>query len=276
MIHISWPLQFHPLLLAKSYPAETSILSTSQAVQCLGGYGYTTDFTVPRRENKVGVGYKGFEIELSDDISIEEAATRRDFTWNSMGYNPITNTLYDYYGGINDLAEGIIRHTSPKFAEDPLRILRALQFQARKGHVIAPETYELMSSIVDRGEFDHLATNELYNAFLKEKMRLVKEYAKHIKDGGLHENFYELDKYEIFTSMITRERVYGEWDKWATKGKYHSKLFDFLRQSGLGEKLYPELLTLRDTIQDTVYHPEGNVEEHTKQVMAKANEMLDM
>ena len=233
------------------------------------------DFSVPRRENKVGVGYKGFEIELSDDISIEEAATRRDFTWNSMGYNPITNTLYDYYGGINDLAEGIIRHTSPKFAEDPLRILRALQFQARKGHVIAPETYELMSSIVDRGEFDHLATNELYNTFLKEKMRLVKEYAKHIKDGGLHENFYELDKYEIFTSMITRERVYGEWDKWATKGKYHSKLFDFLRQSGLGEKLYPELLTLRDTIQDTVYHPEGNVEEHTKQVMAKANEIAE-
>lgn len=233
------------------------------------------DFSVPRRENKVGVGYKGFEIVLSDDISIEEAATRRDFTWNSMGYNPITNTLYDYYGGINDLAEGIIRHTSPKFAEDPLRILRALQFQARKGHVIAPETYELMSSIVDRGEFDHLATNELYNTFLKEKMRLVAAYAKHIKDGGLHENFYELDKYEIFTSMITRERILGEWDKWATKGKYHSKLFDFLRQSGLGEKLYPELLTLRDTKQDTVYHPEGNVEEHTKQVMAKANEIAE-
>ena len=233
------------------------------------------DFSVPRRENKVGVGHKGFEIVLSDDISIEEAATRRDFTWNSMGYNPITNTLYDYYGGINDLAEGIIRHTSPKFAEDPLRILRALQFQARKGHVIAPETYELMSSIVDRGEFDHLATNELYAAFLKEKMRLVAAYSKHIKEGGLHENFYELDKYEIFISMITRERILGEWDKWATKGKYHSKLFDFLRQSGLGNKLYPELLTLKDTIQDTVYHPEGNVEEHTKQVMAKANEIAE-
>ena len=233
------------------------------------------DFSVPRRENKVGVGHKGFEIELSDDISIEEAATRRDFTWNSMGYNPITNTLYDYYGGINDLAEGIIRHTSPKFAEDPLRILRALQFQGRKGHVIAPETYELMSSIVDRGEFNHLATNELYNTFLKEKIRLVKEYTKHIKDGGLHENFYELDKYELFTSMITRERILGEWDKWATKGKYHSKLFDFLRQSGLGDKLYPELMQLADTKQDTIYHPEGNVEEHTKQVLAKANEIAE-
>ena len=132
-----------------------------------------------------------------------------------------------------------------------------------------------MSSIVDRGEFDHLATNELYAAFLKEKMRLVAAYSKHIKEGGLHENFYELDKYEIFISMITRERILGEWDKWATKGKYHSKLFDFLRQSGLGNKLYPELLTLKDTIQDTVYHPEGNVEEHTKQVMAKANEIAE-
>ena len=233
------------------------------------------DFSVPRRENKVGLGYKGFEIELSDDISIEEAATRRDFTWNSMGYNPITNTLYDYYGGINDLAEGIIRHTSSKFAEDPLRILRALQFQARKGHVIAPETYELMSSIVDRGEFDHLAINELYNTFLKEKMRLVKEYKDHIDAGNEPDTFYEYEKYLIFTSMITRERITGEWDKWATKGKYHSKLFDFLRQSGLGEKLYPELMQLVNTKQDTVYHPEGNVEEHTKQVMAKANEIAE-
>lgn len=233
------------------------------------------DFSVPRRENKVGLGYKGFEIELSDDISIEEAATRRDFTWNSMGYNPITNTLYDYYGGINDLAEGIIRHTSSKFAEDPLRILRALQFQARKGHVIAPETYELMSSIVDRGEFDHLATNELYNTFLKEKMRLVKEYKDHIDAGNEPDTFYEYEKYLVFTSIITRERILGEWDKWATKGKYHSKLFDFLRQSGLGEKLYPELMQLVNTKQDTVYHPEGNVEEHTKQVLAKANEIAE-
>lgn len=352
------------------------------------------DFSVPRRENKVGVGYKGFEIELSDDISIEEAATRRDFTWNSMGYNPITNTLYDYYGGINDLAEGIIRHTSPKFAEDPLRILRALQFQARKGHVIAPETYELMSSIVNRGEFDHLVTKNIYDKWSKRKQELLKEKdlfdnnkinilkqlinnynsfgilyhgtsSEEIKDeilpytitGNIQEkdrkknldkvffskskksaNIYAgrafntyggikvvhsvipvgdietinsavgtevymsdyaividetkniesqfkkyidslifplQEEYDQTVYRISRERITGEWNKWATKGKYHSKIFDFLRQSELGEKLYPELLTLRDTMQDTVYHPEGNVEEHTKQVMAKANEIAE-
>ncbi|MCS7316940.1 MAG: AAA family ATPase, partial [Candidatus Dojkabacteria bacterium] len=107
------------------------------------------DFSVPRRENKVGAGYRGFSVELSTDITIQEAASRRDFTWNSMGYNPITKTLYDYYGGIQDLADGVIRHTSEKFAEDPLRIFRAMQFQARMGHVIAPETYELMRNLVE-------------------------------------------------------------------------------------------------------------------------------
>ena len=347
------------------------------------------DFSVPRRENKVGLGYKGFEIELADDITIEEAATRRDFTWNSIGYNPVTNTLYDYYGGINDLAEGIIRHTSVKFAEDPLRILRAMQFQARMGHVIAPETYTLMKEIVDRGEFDHLASNELYAAFLKEKIRLTAEYKKHVdnnlmllkqalnnynKFGILYHGtsnesivdtieppsktnviqettrkknldkvfftktaksadiyagrslnvnggtkkvysvvpignveilndqagtevymsdkaiivddtidietqlvhyfnnivFPQQDEYDEIVSRITKERILGEWEKWSMKGKYHSKVFDFLRKSGLGEKLYPELLTLKDTKQDVVFHPEGDVEEHTKQVIAKA------
>lgn len=232
------------------------------------------DFSVPRRENKVGLGYKGFETEFDLSITKEEAATRRDFTWNSLGYNPITKTLYDYYNGIHDLKEGIIKHTSDKFVEDPLRILRSMQFQARMGHNIAPETFELIRSIVnDTDEFDHLASNELYNEFLKEKVRLNAAYNKHIKDGKPIDEFEELDAHNYYQSMITRERLKEEWIKWATKGKYHSKIFDFLRQSGLGQKLYPELLELESTQQDIIYHPEGNVEEHTMQVLAKANEI---
>lgn len=187
------------------------------------------DFSVPRKEDKVGEGHTGFEVEFSKDMSIEEASSRRDFTWNSIGYNPITKTLYDPYNGIEDLKNGVIRHTTDKFSEDPLRIMRAMQFQSRLGHEIAPETYALMKAMVERGDFDNLPT----------------------------------------------ERIREEWEKWAIKGKYHSKIFDFLRKSGLGDRYYPELMVLKQTEQDKLYHPEGNVEEHTMQVIAKAQEIAN-
>jgi len=240
-------------------------------------------FTVDNYFKYPILGYKGINISLltkndgrvelqintPEMIFMKEPKKDAILYLGLKGYNDLVNKYGDIGGYGHKLYDLI------KITKDPakLEILKKESLNYYENQVI-PESLKTDDSGI-KGEFDHLATNELYNIFLKEKMRLVKEYTKHIKDGGLHENFYELDKYEIFTSMITRERILGEWDKWATKGKYHSKLFDFLRQSGLGEKLYPELLTLRDTIQDTVYHPEGNVEEHTKQVMAKANEIAE-
>ena len=183
------------------------------------------DFSIPRRENKTGKGYTGFKTEFDKNITIKEAAERRDFTWNSLGYNPISKTLYDYYGGIKDLKEGIIRHVSDKFKEDPLRILRAMQFQSRMGYKLASETANLIRDMVEKNMIDELP----------------------------------------------KERIEQEWLKWAIKGSNPQLIFDFLRDTGIGKKYFPKLIKLKDIEQDFEYHPEGDVEEHTKQVMNVAN-----
>ena len=109
--------------------------------------GEVYDFSQPRRDSRKGVGHKEFEIEVVVDMSPKEAGLRRDFTINSMGYDPKTNQIVDFHNGMNDLKNGIIRHTSDAFSEDPLRVLRACQFAARFGFDVAPETVELCRSM---------------------------------------------------------------------------------------------------------------------------------
>jgi tRNA nucleotidyltransferase (CCA-adding enzyme) len=102
---------------------------------------------VPRRDNKIGKGHKAFAVTLGD-LTPEEAAARRDFTMNSLAYDPFERALIDPYGGVRDLEAGILRHTSAAFAEDPLRVLRGMQFAARFRLRLAPETAELSRSML--------------------------------------------------------------------------------------------------------------------------------
>ena len=90
------------------------------------------DISLPRRDNKVKPGHKGFIVEGDPYMSIEEAARRRDLTVNSLAYDPIENMLYDYFGGLSDIDDKILRMTDQKtFIEDPLRVLRVMQFAGR-------------------------------------------------------------------------------------------------------------------------------------------------
>lgn len=89
------------------------------------------DVSLPRREQKIGPGHQGFAVEGDPFLSFAEAATRRDFTINAMGWDPLTNELADPHGGRRDLHERRLRHVSDHFAEDPLRVLRGMQFCAR-------------------------------------------------------------------------------------------------------------------------------------------------
>lgn len=100
------------------------------------------DVSVPRRENKVGVGHKGFDVVPDPDMSVEEAAGRRDFTINSMAMRE-DGEIVDPFDADLDLAAGCLRHTSDAFVEDPLRVLRAMQFASRFGMIVAPETMKL-------------------------------------------------------------------------------------------------------------------------------------
>lgn len=94
--------------------------------------GYSIDFSPPRTESKSGFGHKGFETKWFSDLSFTDAARRRDFTINAIGYDPLTQTLLDPYNGINDLHSKTLRCVDIEtFVDDPLRILRAVQFAAR-------------------------------------------------------------------------------------------------------------------------------------------------
>ncbi len=104
--------------------------------------GHEVDVALPRRESKIGAGHRGFLAEPDPTMTPREAAARRDFTWNALALTP-AGELLDFFGGVADLEAGLIRHTSAAFAEDPLRVLRAVQFAGRFDMRLAPDTAEL-------------------------------------------------------------------------------------------------------------------------------------
>jgi tRNA nucleotidyltransferase (CCA-adding enzyme) len=109
------------------------------------------DVAIPRRESKAGLGHRGFNIMSDPELPHKEAAARRDFTINAIALNPLNGQVIDPFHGIDDIQRRILRHTTEKFAEDPLRVLRAMQFAARFEMTVAPETIELCSRIEPEG-----------------------------------------------------------------------------------------------------------------------------
>lgn len=119
------------------------------------------EYALARIERKEGNGYHGFAVEYGKDVSLADDLSRRDFTINAAAEDE-NGVIYDPYNGRQDIENGILRHVSPAFAEDPLRILRAARFKARFGYSIAPETLELMRSIYDAGETKHLPKERIW------------------------------------------------------------------------------------------------------------------
>ncbi len=92
------------------------------------------DVSLSRIDSKIDVGHRGFEVKTDPYMSIEDAARRRDFTMNSIAADPLTGKIYDPFGGIEDIKNGILKITDhERFRDDPLRVLRALQFVGRFG-----------------------------------------------------------------------------------------------------------------------------------------------
>lgn len=105
--------------------------------------GLKLDVSLPRRESKQGTGHTGFAVTGDPGMTPREAASRRDFTINAMSFDPLAGELIDPYRGQQDLEQRCLRHTSEKFGEDPLRVLRAMQFLARFEFSLAAETLEV-------------------------------------------------------------------------------------------------------------------------------------
>lgn len=110
--------------------------------------GEDFDIALPRREVKTGAGHRGFEVVADRHAPLVEASGRRDFTINTLMFDPTTEEVVDCWGGLADLRAGVLRHTTGAFAEDPLRVLRGVQFAARFGFDMDPETAELCRSLL--------------------------------------------------------------------------------------------------------------------------------
>ncbi len=121
--------------------------------------GAQWDFSLPRRDSKMASGHKGFSVEFDPGIEPREAASRRDFTINALMFDPRSGEYLDFFGGRADLEKRILRHTSTAFTEDPLRVLRGMQFAARFHLTPATETIALCRSIV--GTFSELAVERV-------------------------------------------------------------------------------------------------------------------
>jgi len=123
------------------------------------------DIAVPRRESKTGRGHKGFIAEPDPSMTPEEAASRRDYTINSLMYDFERDEILDYFGGMEDLKQGILHHVGPAFSEDPLRVLRGFQFASRFILDVHPDTAALCNTLLD--EYDTLPVERIWNEWLK-------------------------------------------------------------------------------------------------------------
>jgi tRNA nucleotidyltransferase (CCA-adding enzyme) len=120
------------------------------------------EYALARTERKTAPGYKGFVFHADAGVKLEQDLARRDLTVNAIA-KADDGTLIDPYGGRRDLAAKVLRHVSPAFAEDPVRILRVARFAARfPDFAVAPETVELMRAMVANGEVDALVAERVW------------------------------------------------------------------------------------------------------------------
>lgn len=127
------------------------------------------EYALARTERKTAKGYKGFSVNASPDVTLEQDLLRRDLTINAIAMTE-QGELIDPYGGQRDLELRLFRHVSPAFVEDPVRVLRLARFAARYaplGFTIAPETHSLMCEMVELGEVDALVPERIWAEVVK-------------------------------------------------------------------------------------------------------------
>ena len=159
------------------------------------------EYALARTERKSGKGYKGFTVYAAPDVTLEEDLQRRDLTVNAMAMeiDGDRSRIIDPWGGQQDIRNKQLRHVSPAFREDPLRVLRTARFAARfapLGFTVADETRQLMRQICDDGEIEHLIAErvwrEIDTALGEQQPRVFFEVLREC--GALSVLIPELDK----------------------------------------------------------------------------------
>lgn len=127
------------------------------------------EYALARRETKSGEGYRGFYVDAGADVTLEEDLGRRDLTINAMAQGE-DGAIVDPFGGQGDLDARLLRHVSPAFVEDPLRLLRIARFAAKlgdHGFHVAHATHRLLCVMVQRGDMAHLTRERVWREMNK-------------------------------------------------------------------------------------------------------------
>lgn len=226
-------LSFNDVIAVLSKFGSVSLVGADFAVIKLGfrdvtGKWHEMDFSLPRIDNKrAGVNaHTDFDIVTNVNMSQKEACARRDFTINSIQIDPFTAEVFDFFGGVQDIKDRILRPTSVEhFAEDALRWLRGAQLAGRLNLRAADGFMKVWFAC--------------WNGF----------------------------------DALARERVWEEWHKWAVKSIKPSAGLRFMFETGMLQK-FPEINALLTCQQDPFWHPEGNVFNHTCQVVDEMHEII--
>ncbi|MEP6883414.1 MAG: multifunctional CCA addition/repair protein [Gammaproteobacteria bacterium] len=155
------------------------------------------EHALARLERKVSPGYRGFSVEFGPHVTLEEDLARRDLTINAIA-RAADGTLFDPYGGRRDLDARVLRHVSPAFVEDPVRVLRVARFAARfapLGFRVAPETMGLMRDMVERREVDALVQERVWQETEKALREIhASEFFRVLRECGALKPIYpEID-----------------------------------------------------------------------------------
>lgn len=149
------------------------------------------EYALARVERKTGIGYQGFSCEFSPTVTLEDDLFRRDCTMNAIAFDEETGEYIDPHGGIQDIKDGVIRHVSKHFAEDPLRVLRVARFAARYGFAVHADTLKMMSDLVWTDDYASLADERIFTEFMKAMSEThASKFVQTIADvGGLAPTF---------------------------------------------------------------------------------------
>lgn len=186
------------------------------------------EFALARQERKVGSGYHGFEVDFNPSVTLKDDLYRRDLTintlaqevvdWDSNGDPILSQTIIDYFGGMDDLHCQELRHVSDAFAEDPLRVLRVARFRARYNFTIAEETVQLMVDIVNQGEMEKLTAERVWLEMEKAMGEpYIFDFFKTLDNVGVIDRLMPELKNVIFLKNQIEELCFGEETDQATK-----------------------------------------------------------
>jgi len=223
---------------------DINLVGKSFGVLKLRVKNFEFDFSIPREEEKISKGHRGFRVNLKRDIGFKEATQRRDFTINAIGFDILSKEFLDPQNGIGDIKRGVLKHIdSRKFQEDPLRVYRGVQFLARFNLKIDSATFKLCLDMVDSGKLDELPKERVYIEIKKlllkskkpsigielmERLGILNRYFPELLDMDIKKidkiskyknlklifatiGFYNPDRAEIFLKKLTnKKRIINE------------------------------------------------------------------